>query len=250
MHLCFRMNHRRTQSSGASSATATLSDMSCGFCRSGADCDIHGLAASTAASVVRRLRTSAVALMVDASFLAMAGVVVFHERRCFYLCADVLVCNGISRHGEVGGVAFARRLHACSSIKRARGWIVAQISGPLSGDGGEEEGDSGGEDDAKSPSPSTKDRHGVAGLESRILEFARSVMLCSARTVTGGDPFFAAELVRGASRLLGCAVWCREEVARMIQQALTGWPSVVECVASGRLRCVVVVLRWLDDRAW
>jgi hypothetical protein len=75
--------------------------------------------------------------------------------------------------------------------------MAAQISGPLSGDGGEEEGDSGGEDDAKSPSPSTKDRHGVAGLESRILEFARSVMLCSARTVTGGDPFFAAELVRG-----------------------------------------------------
>ena len=87
----FRMNHRRTQSSGASSATATLSDMSCGFCRSGADCDIHGLAASTAASVVRCLSTSAVARVVDASFQAMAGVVsgVFHEWRCLCLCYDV-----------------------------------------------------------------------------------------------------------------------------------------------------------------
>jgi hypothetical protein len=78
------------------------------------------------------------------------------------------------------------------------------VSGPLSGDGGDvdEEGNSEGEEDAKSPAASTKDRHGIAGLESRILEFARSVMLCSARTVTGGDPFFAAELVGAGPRVV------------------------------------------------
>lgn len=35
----------------------------------------------------------------------------------------------------------------------------------------------------------------ASGLEAHVLEFARDVLLCSSRTVTGGDPFFASELV-------------------------------------------------------
>ena len=40
------------------------------------------------------------------------------------------------------------------------------------------------------------------GQEAQILEFARDVLLCSSRTVTGGDPLFASELVRLA--FTGC----------------------------------------------
>jgi hypothetical protein len=46
--------------------------------------------------------------------------------------------------------------------------------------------------------PFRSDCGGPSCIESRVIEFARNVLLCSSRTVTGGDPFFAVELVRVA----------------------------------------------------
>lgn len=51
------------------------------------------------------------------------------------------------------------------------------------------------------------------GQEARVLEFARDVLLCSSRTVSGGDAFFACELVRVSfvyvfsHLVLSCCLW-------------------------------------------
>ena len=116
--------HRKTQST-SSSVTAAASESSCGFCRSGVECEVH--------AVVGR------ALPRD---------------------DDDFDDDGTSGADE--------------DLSTSHSDAAAFGAGAGSG--------------------------GSLGLEARIMECARSVMLCSSRTVTGGDPFFAAELVRVCDR--------------------------------------------------
>ena len=74
----------------------------------------------------------------------------------------------------------------------------------------------------------------ASGLEAHVLEFARDVLLCSSRTVTGGDPFFASELVWIRSILLHAGMCCLNN--RLNPCRCFGTLALCSCLLSA-MRC-------------